>query len=149
MKKLFLVAILLFVSTLLVNAQNKLTDKQQVVQKTVIDLFRAIADRDLVNLKQNCTSDILILENGSVWNLDTLIQKVSQNTAPDFKRINTFEFIDTKISGKIAWTTYNNQAEVTRNGKSGVIKWLETAILSKEDGQWKIKALHSTLLKRN
>jgi ketosteroid isomerase-like protein len=112
-------------------------------------LFQALADRNLTNLKNNCTSDILILENGSVWNLDTLMQKVSQNTAPDFKRNNSFEFLDTKISGKIAWATYNNQAEITRNGKTGIIKWLETAILSKEDGQWKIKTLHSTLLKRN
>lgn len=148
MKNIFLVAILFFVSAVLANAQNKQTD-QQAVQKTVVNLFQAMADRDLGKLKKNCTSDILILENGSVWNLDTLIQKVSQNTAPDFKRINTIEFIDTEVSGKIAWTTYNNQAEVTGNGKNVVIKWLETAILSKENGQWKTKVLHSTLLKRS
>jgi ketosteroid isomerase-like protein len=148
MENIFLVAILFFVSAVLTNAQNKQTD-QQAVQKTVVDLFQALANRDLVNLKKNCTSDILILENGSVWSLDTLMQKVSQNTAPDFKRINTFEFIDTDVNGKIAWTTYNNQAELSRNGKNVVIKWLETAILSKESGQWKTKVLHSTLLKRS
>ena len=146
MKKIFLVVILVLVSGLLVNGQTKLTD-QQVAQKSVIDLFQALADRDLVNLKLGCTSDILILESGMVWNLDTLVMKVGQNTSADFKRINSFEFIETEVNGKIAWTTYNMQSEITRNGKTGVVKWLETAILSKEDGRWKIKVLHSTLLK--
>jgi ketosteroid isomerase-like protein len=149
MKKFLLVATLLFVSTLLVNGHDKTNDKQQLVQKTVTDLFQALADRDPDKIKYNCTADILILESGAVWNLDTLVQKISQNTAADFKRINTLEFIETKVSGEIAWTTYNNQAEVTRNGKSGKIKWLETAILTKEDGRWKIKTLHSTLLGRS
>jgi ketosteroid isomerase-like protein len=149
MKKFFFVAIFLFVTILLANAQEKLTDKEKLVQKAVIDMFQALADRDIVKLKSNCTEDILLLENGAIWNLDTLVQKVSQNTAADFKRINTIEFIDTKISGKIAWTTYNNKAEITRNGKNSIVKWLETVILIKEDGSWKIKNLHSTLLSRN
>jgi len=147
MKKFFLVAILVLVSGIFVNAQTKLTNEQSV-QNSVIDLFQALADRNLTNLKKNCTADILVLETGLVWNLDTLEMKVSQTTAPDFKRINTFEFIKTEVNGKTAWTTFNNQAEVTRNGKTGVIKWLETAILVKDDGQWKIRVLHSTLLKR-
>jgi len=112
-------------------------------------MFQALADRNLAKLKLNCTADILIIETGEVWNLDTLVQAVSQNTAADFKRINSFEFINTKVSGKTGWTTYYNQAEVTRNGKHRPVKWIETAILVKEDGQWKIKTLHSTLLKRS
>lgn len=147
MKKFFLVVTVLFVLTLSVNAQDKLSTKQQLVQQTVIDMFQALADRDLVKLKRNCADDILILESGAVWNLDTLVQKVSQNTAVDFKRINTIEFIDTKINEKIGWTTFYNQAEITRNGRSGKLKWLETVILIERNGHWKIKTLHSTLLK--
>ncbi len=116
---------------------------------TVVNLFQALADRDIAKLKYNCTKDILLLENGAVWNLDTLVQKVNQNTASDFKRINTIAFIDIKISGKIAWTTYNNKAEITRSGKNSIVKWLETAILTKEGGLWKIKTLHSTLISRS
>lgn len=148
MKKLLLITILFFVSTFFAHAQNNLSAKENLVQTTVTNMFQALADCDLVQLKHYCTEDILILENGSVWNLDTLVQKVSQNAATDFKRINKIEFIETKISGKIAWTTYNNQAEITSNGKRTIINWLETAILIKEDGRWKIKTLHVTLLKK-
>ena len=148
MKKYFLTAIICFATILLANAQEKLTDDQQNVRKTVINMFQALADRDLDKLKKYCTSDIIILENGSAWNLDTLVQKVNQNKSTDFKRINTIDFIDTKVDKNIAWTTYNNQAEVTKNGQHGIIKWLETAILIREGKQWKIKVLHSTLLKK-
>lgn len=148
MKKYFLTAIICFATILLANAQEKLTNDQQNVRKTVINMFQALADRDLDKLKKYCTSDIIILENGSVWNIDTLVQKVNQNKSTDFKRINTIDFIDTKVDKNIAWTTYNNQAEVTKNGQHGIIKWLETAILIRGRKQWKIKVLHSTLLKK-
>ena len=148
MKKFFLIAILCSVSTFLVNAQPPIPAKEQQVQQIVLDVFHALADRDLVQLKYNCTKDILILESGAIWNLDTLEQKIIQNTATDFKRVNTIDFLETRMRGKTAWTTYHNQADVTRNGKRGRIKWLETAILINEHGRWKIKTLHSTLLSR-
>jgi len=148
MKKFLLLTILFFAAILFVHAQNQLSDEEKLVQQTVTNMFQALAGRDMVQLKYYCKEDILILENGSVWNLDTLVQKVSQITTADFKRINKIEFIETKISGKVAWTTYHNQAEITTNGKSAIINWLETAILMKEDGRWKIKTLHVTLLKK-
>ena len=149
MKKILLVLLITVITIFAVSAQEKFTEKQQKVQKIVIDMFQALADRDTIKLKSNCAPDILILENGSAWNLDTLTLRISQNTATDFKRINTIDFIDTKINGNVAWATYNNQADVTRNGKHVIIKWLETAILIKEDKFWKIKVLHSTLVSRS
>jgi hypothetical protein len=150
MKKLLYVAVIFLVSVSNVRAQEKLTEKQQLVQKVIIDMFQALSDRDTDKLISNCTSDILLLENGIVWNLDTLTQKNSQNKAiTDFNRINTIDFIDTKVMNNMAWTTYNNQAEVTKYGQHSIIKWLETAVLIKEGKIWKIEVLHSTLIKRS
>ena len=150
MKKLLCVAVISLVSVYNVRAQGKLTENQQSVQKVIIDMFQAFSDRDTDKLKSNCNPDLLLLENGIVWNLDTLIQKNNQNKAiTDFNRINTIDFIDTKVRNNMAWTTYNNQAEVTINGQHIIIKWLETAVLIKEDKIWKIEVLHSTLIKRS
>lgn len=110
-------------------------------------MFQALADRDTVSLKYNCTDDIIIYESGEIFTLDTLVQGVRRNLSADFKRINKFEFLDTKVNGEIAWTSYYNQADITRNGKNRTLKWLETAILIKEKGRWRIKVLHSTALK--
>ncbi|MFT3824159.1 MAG: nuclear transport factor 2 family protein [Chitinophagaceae bacterium] len=148
MKYIFITIYSFFLSTLFANAQSGVTDKEKLAQKTVIDFFQALADRNADAVSSNCTKDLLLLENGAIWNLDTLVLKIGQNAPADYKRVNTIVFIETKVVGKTAWTTYNNQADVTRNGKSGIVQWLETAILVMEDGRWKIKTLHSTLLKR-
>jgi ketosteroid isomerase-like protein len=150
MRKYLLTTVLLLALSSIVTAQSNPTNKQRLVQKTVVDLFQALADRDVDKLKVHCTEDVLILESGAVWNIDSLVQRVSRNKgATDFKRVNTFEFIDTKFEGKVAWTTYLNQADITRNGMTRVVRWLETAVLTKEGDQWKVKTLHSSLLKEN
>ncbi|MEO6252962.1 MAG: nuclear transport factor 2 family protein [Ferruginibacter sp.] len=148
MKKYALAAILILLPAFYAVAQNNLTADEKTVQQVVNNMFDAIATRDTINLKLQCTADILILESGATWNMDTLIQKISPNPPADFKRINTIDFIDTKISGNTAWTTFNNRADITRNGQRGFIIWLETAILVKERKKWKVKVLHSTLVKR-
>jgi hypothetical protein len=150
MKKLLCVAVISLISVFYLRAQVKLTENQQLVQKVIIDTFQALSDRDTDKLKSNCTPDLLLLENGIVWNLDSLTQKNNQNKAiTEFKRINKIGFIETKVWNNIAWTTYNNQAEVSKNGQHSLIKWLETAVLIKEGKIWKIEVLHSTLIKRS
>lgn len=149
MKTFLLIVAAFVISVSPARSQDKLTKSQKAVQNTVIKLFDALADRDTASLRSWCTADILLFENGKTWNLDTLIQGVRMNQAADFKRFNTISFIDTKVDKNVAWATYNNQAEITKNGKHISIKWLETVILVKEEKMWKIKVLHSTLISRN
>lgn len=130
------------------HAQQPSTGSQQAVQQSVLKIFDALSNRDSAGLKMYCTNDVAFYEYGQAWNLDTLISKaIRLNTAPDFRRINTINFINTAIRGKVAWTTYNNRADITMNGKQITIKWLETVVLVKEQGRWKINVLHSSLIK--
>jgi len=143
--------IILLIATVLTRqlyAQGQLTRNQQAVQQAVLKLFNALSNRDSVNLKLFCADDITLYEYGQIWNLDTLINKaIRLNTASDFKRINTIDFINTTISKKAAWTTYHNQADINRDGKQTTVKWIETVVLVKQQKRWKIKVLHSTLIK--
>jgi hypothetical protein len=149
MKKISLLLIVFSFSAILV-AQVPITKKQQAVQQTVIKMFDALSNRDSVSLKAYCTADITLYEYGHVWNMDTLILKaITLNQAIDFKRTNTFDFINTKADKTTAWVTYRLQSSLTRDGKQGTIQWLETVVLVKEKKQWKVKHLHSTLIKRN
>ena len=149
MKKIIILIPTIYFSTLLI-AQQLLTKDQQEVQQTVINFFSALSNRDSVSLKNHCTADILLFETGSIWNADTLILKaITLNTATDFKRTNTFDFINTTVADNTAWTTYNLHSEITRNGKQSTVQWMETVIVIKEKQKWKIKVLHSTLLRRN
>jgi len=148
MKSVSLCLIAISISVML-HAQESFTSNRNVVQQTVISMFEALSNRDAASLKHYCTGDISLYEYGQVWNMDTLILKaITQNPSADFKRINTFEFIHTAEDKNTAWVTYRLQSVITRDGKQGTLQWLETAILVKEKKQWKIRHLHSTLIRR-
>lgn len=149
MKKIQLCLIAISFNVLL-QAQAPLTESQQAVQQTVIKLFDALSNRDSVSLKQYCANEITLYEYGMAWNMDTLINRaITLNTATDFKRINTIDFINTTINKEVAWTTYHLSSEITKDGKQASVKWLETVIVVKDKNKWKVKVLHSSLIKRN
>ena len=149
MKEISLLFIALSLSATLI-AQGQLTTNQQSVQQTVMKMFDALSNQDSVRLKIYCTGDVTLYEYGQVWNMDTLILKaMTLNQATDFKRSNSFEFINTTVDKTTAWVTYRLQSVIIKDGKQATVLWLETVVLVKAKKQWKVKHLHSTLIKRN
>lgn len=149
LKAISLLIVLISLSTIGV-AQKQQTNDQLSVQKAVINFFETLSNRDSVGLKNYCTNDILLFEYGQTWNLDTLIRKaIIRNTAQDFKRVNTIDFITTTVKKNTAWTTYNLHSEIWSGGKQVTIHWLETVVAVKERKKWKVKVLHSSLIKRS
>lgn len=148
MTKLALLLITISISTSL-RAQQTFTKNQREAQNTVVKFFEAISNRDSVSLKNYSTSDISLYEYGQVWNIDTLIRKViTMNQAINFKRTNSFEIIENSTDKKLAWLKYRLNSVVSKDGKQTTIQWLETIVLAKEKKRWKVKHLHSTLIKR-
>lgn len=131
-------------------AQPSLTKDQEQVQQTVVQMFEALSNRDSVTLKTYCTIDLTLYEYGQIWNIDTLIRKaITMNTTANFKRTNTFEFINTETDKNIAWVTYKLSSVIIKDGKQTTLHWLETVFLKKQKRQWKVKNLHSTLLNKS
>lgn len=148
MQKINLLLVLLLLSVI-TSAQNSIKE-QEAVQQTVVKFFDALSNRDSVNLKAMSTADITLYEYGGVWTIDTLILKaITLNTAKEFARTNTFEFIHTTVDNKMALVNYRLQSVIMRDGKQATLQWLETVVLIKERNQWKVKHLHSTLIKRS
>ncbi|MBK8089024.1 MAG: nuclear transport factor 2 family protein [Chitinophagaceae bacterium] len=149
MKKIAFLLTSIFCITLL-QAQQSTTNNHQAVQQTIIKMFDALSNRDSVSLKTYSTADITLYEYGQVWNIDTLILKaITLNQSADFKRTNSFEFINTTAYKTMAWATYRLQSVIIKDGKQATVQWLETVVLVKERKQWKVKHLHSTLIKRS
>lgn len=122
----------------------------QAVQQTVTNLFDALSNRHAEGVRRCCTRDVRFYEYGETWTADSLINKaIVRNTAIDFKRTNTLDFVSTTVNHDIAWTTYNLHSAITSNGKNVSVHWFETVVLVWEEKQWKVKVLHSTLIKKN
>ncbi|MEY2917097.1 MAG: hypothetical protein RIS73_811, partial [Bacteroidota bacterium] len=110
MKRITLLLATFLFSTVLM-AQQPLITNQQEVQQTVVKFFDALSNKDSVNLKAYSTADITLYEYGQVWNIDTLILKaITLNQSADFKRTNSFEFINTTVDKTMAWVTYRLQS---------------------------------------
>ena len=147
-KTIMFLAIWLSITSL--QAQPKISQQEKDIQQTVIRMFEALSNRDSVALKAECANDISLYEYGQIWNMDSLIQKaIIQNLSADFKRTNRFEFIRSIADQKTGWVTYQLQSDIIKEGHRSLVLWLETVGLVKEGKKWKIKHLHSTLLKRN
>lgn len=146
-KKKFLFIALLFPASVFAQTISK---EEKAAQQTVEKMFATLTNTDTTALKLYCTTNVKFYEYGQIWTIDTLIQKVMQTKfIPDFKRTNSFEFVNTIINKRIAWTTYYLQSTFTRNGKEEIIKWMETIVLVKEKKNWKINVLHSTRISKN
>jgi ketosteroid isomerase-like protein len=128
------------------SAQNTKTQTESV-QQVIIKIFDGFGMKDAQHILRYCTDDIMIIENGVVWNRDSIITKVGM-IPPELVRVNSFEFLKTDIKGEIAWVAYKNKAEVTLKGKRKVIIWIESAVVVKEADSWMLKMLHSTVLER-
>jgi len=112
-------------------------------------MFEALSNRDSAALKSCWTSNATLYEYGQVWNLDTLIRRaITTNKSTNFKRTNAFEFLSTTQDKNTAWATYRLTSTIIRDGKQTALLWLESVMLVRNKKEWKLKHLHSTLVKR-
>lgn len=144
MKKIIF-SVLLVLAFVNSNAQQK-TMVQKEAEQTVINFFEALSALDFDKMRYY-TKNIKLVEYGEVWNIDTLINAMKPSVGKNEKRINTLVFLDTEIKENTAWLIYNNTADFEADGKKGRMKWLESVVLVKDEGRWKISLLHSTVLR--
>ncbi|WP_052731027.1 nuclear transport factor 2 family protein [Spirosoma radiotolerans] len=144
MKLLSVIILLTAVAFSPLYGQSK-TDEQNVKQ-VINGFFQALSDEDIPSLRSYCRTDFTLLESGEIWSLDTLEAKIKPYFGQGARRINKIDFKKIVIKGTSAWVVYFNQADMELNARKGTINWLESAVLTKNEGQWKLTLLHSTTL---
>jgi ketosteroid isomerase-like protein len=146
MKKLFPL-LLIVLTTFSCNQPSHEADKA-LIEKVILDSFDEVWGKlDSKNIAKYYTDDFLLLENGEVWNNDTIASYLEHAAlrSPRPTRLNSIEVIDVKISGETAWIAYHNRAtfsidnQITRKAY-----WLESATAIKTEQGWKLDMLHST-----
>ena len=129
---------------LFVSVNSFCQKEKDSIEGSISMFFDGLSEVNAAKLRAYSTDDFILLENGHVWNMDTLINKVSAPKNAGIKRVNKFEFIKTEQDGNVAWVSYHNTADFSLNEKQQTVNWLESAVLKKEAGRWRIKLLHST-----
>ena len=150
MKKLTTLIFMICFTILSFGQSATKTDKSQIKQ-LIIESFDEIWSKlDSKNIDKYYTKDFLLLENGEIWNNDSIANYLDKALLekPIPNRVNSIEVIEIKILNKMAWIAYKNQAVFSFDDKrTKKVYWLEsaTAILTKKG--WKLEMLHSTRMK--
>jgi ketosteroid isomerase-like protein len=136
-----ILTLICLLSSNLVFAQSS---EDQQVRQVLINLFEALSENNLTEMQKFMTPDIKILEHGLIWNMDTLVAITAKPRPANFKRVNTIDFFQTEVHGDFAFVSYNNKADISSSAGKRNVTWLESAVLVRSGGKWRVKLLHST-----
>jgi hypothetical protein len=117
------------------------------IEAAIIRFFNGLSLINADTLRHYVTPDFQLLEDGQVWTIDTLINKIAPRKGMNITRINRFGFMRTEQKGKMAWVSYANAADFRQDAKAQTKEWLESAVLVKQKGRWRLQLLHSTKIK--
>ncbi|MBS1580217.1 MAG: hypothetical protein JST29_11305 [Bacteroidetes bacterium] len=127
---------------------SKGIDQSKELIKVLNDYFDGIKKNDLVKMKQNTTVDYQLFESGKIWNNDSLFNDLQRfkDTKIEF-RLDNFKVLINENIGHIA---YFNHGEIYKKDTLvRTINWIENAVFKKDNDQWKIYFLQSTLNANN
>jgi hypothetical protein len=121
---------------------NAGTEEQQIVD-TARSIFAAVSD-DVAKFDSVINQDFYIFDGGARFNADTIMTLIkTQHAAGKRQQWNVTE-PDVHISGNTTWIAYLNKSSITDASGTVNQNWLESAVLEKQAGMWKIVFMHST-----
>ena len=126
------------------------TDKSHIKELIIKSFDEIWSELNSKNIDKYYTKDFLLLENGEVWNNDSIANYLDNAILkkPIRNRVNSIEFIEIKVLKGMAWIAYRNQAIFSIENK--IIRkahWLESATAILTENGWKLEMLHSTVTK--
>jgi ketosteroid isomerase-like protein len=120
------------------------SDDAAAVQQAIQDNYAAYSGFDEQKYRATTTDDFVLLENGELIDREG---DVATMPKPDtgFRRKDHFDFNSVKVEGHLAYAVYTLKSEIYDDVKGARSReWLESAILRRVDGRWKMALLHST-----
>ena len=90
------------------------------------------------------TDDYLLLENGEIFDANGDIASIPK-AGDGYTRSDAFDFRTVRMLGDTAYVIYFlRSAVVEKTEAARNLEWLESAVLRRSGGRWKVALLHST-----
>lgn len=88
------------------------TDKSHIKELIIKSFDEIWSESNSKNIDKYYTKDFILLENGQVWNNDSITNYLDNAILkkPIPNRVNSIEFIEIKVFNGMAWIAYRNQA---------------------------------------
>lgn len=123
-------------------------DKTAIVE-ALRTLYAGATVDDMAKMHSVTAPDFYAFDAGAQFsNIDDLMKVVKKDQDAGVKYVWAVTKPQVTIHCKDAWITYVNDGSVQRPGGSPLpARWLESAILQKQGGLWKIVFFHSTYVR--
>jgi len=124
------------------NCPDPLNAKAEI-DRTVHDFFDALRKDDEASFKRLTTESFYSFDVGKRFDGTELADVVRDAHAQGVQITWSIGQIDTKLNCDVAWSAWEN------NGSAGIppdlqpVRWLESAVLVRKNGSWKIDFFHS------
>ncbi|MBL7742062.1 MAG: nuclear transport factor 2 family protein [Chitinophagaceae bacterium] len=145
MKKMFISGLLL---SSLFSCQS---DPENVAGKDklkalLVSYYDALAKKDTAGMRSLTAAGFVLYEEGMIYNNESAAKFVEQ--LPAFTATFKFDSLNTHIDERNASAYYLREAVFTiQDSTHAPVKFLESATFKKENGEWKIRFIHSSLRK--
>ncbi len=117
---------------------------QAQVAEAIRSFFAAATADDLDKLHAVTAPNFYAFDAAGRVTRDALMDMIKAAHATGKVYVWTVKEPEVHISGDIAWITYINQGSITDAAGTKDVTWLESAVLQKEKGIWRIYFFHST-----
>jgi ketosteroid isomerase-like protein len=117
---------------------------QDKVTEAIRLFFAAATADDLDKLHAVTTPDFYAFDAGGRFTRDPLMDMIKTAHAAGKVYVWTLNEPEVHISGDTAWITYVNRGSIKDTSGTKDVTWLESAVLQKEKGIWRIHFFHST-----
>ena len=111
------------------------------------DYVDAVSEFDYQKMRDQCSASFLLFEDGEVWTVEDHTDFLKQYEGKGSIEY-SFEDVRRTAQNDVVWITHRNKAKATIEGQPVHFEWIESAILRKEEGEWKLVLFHSTTAKR-
>jgi hypothetical protein len=120
-------------------------DDAAVVQ-TIRTMYDAATTDDLKKFESVAAPGFYMYDNGRRFEGDAIMKLIMAQHAKGAKYVWTVTQPDVHVYCDEAWIAYVNDGSVQTGPDAAAtpMKWLESAVLRREDGDWKVVFFHST-----
>jgi len=105
--------------------------------------YESISNFDFDKMREICSTDFRLVESSGIYSLDEYIGFLE----PDVGKVKieySFEDFQSNTELNISWITYVKNIKIITEGKNIALKTRESAIISNENDNMKLRMIHST-----
>lgn len=119
------------------------SDEEAVVQAIRL-MYVALTNEDTAQLRAVTATDFYAFDVGKKFAGDEFMALIKNAHASGKTFVWTVTEPKVRIEGAVAWITYLNRGSVQDAAGKKDVSWLESAVLLKDSGAWRIQFFHST-----